>query len=110
MSSSLIKTVSNKNPQIKSSYSVESGAGDGIIGVRTNLVYSQMARISRVSNKTAELDLLIKALDDSSIKVTIKGRTIKRDPLYVFMPSKDLKLCFGKRVDKLPRYAIIKID
>ena len=113
MSLSLIKEVPHQDSKFKISYFLENSMENqphDVVGVRANLVYSQIARTGRVRNKTAERDLLIKALDNSSIKITIEGRTIKKDPLYVFMPAKDLKLCFGKRADKLPRYALIKID
>lgn len=113
MSLSLIKEVPHQDSKFEISCFVENSLetqSHDVVGVRTNLVYSQIARTGRVHNKTTERDLLIKALDNSSIKITIEGRTIKKDPLYVFMPAKDLKLCFGKRADKLPRYAVIKID
>ena len=113
MSLPLIKEVPHQDSKFKISYFVENSMENqphDVVGVRTNLVYSQIARTGRVRNKTAERDLLIKALDNSSIKITIEGRTIKKDPLYVFMPAKDLKLGLGRGADKLPRYALIKID
>lgn len=80
-----------------------------LIGIKTSRVYSQIAHMSRATNKQAEKALLISALEDARIKVNIDGQKIRKDPPYVPMRADQIKLCFGLRAEKLPYDSFIHI-
>ena len=104
-----VKSSSKKRGEIKIVQIAEQNP-DQIIGIKTCRVYSQIARMSRVSNKHTEKVLLISALEDARIKVNVGGQTIRKDPPYVPMRAEHIKLCFGSRVDKLPYDSFVHIE
>lgn len=81
-----------------------------LVGVKTTRVYSQIARMSRCPHKQAERALLIAALEGSSIKSTINGKTIKKDPPFVTMKALDVKRCFGHRAGKFTGVFFVNIS
>lgn len=91
-----IKTISDFDP-------------NHLIGIKTSRVYSQIARISRHPNKQNEKALLITALESACIKSIVNGKIVKRDPPYVPMTADQIRLCFGRHVDRLPASSFVKL-
>lgn len=81
-----------------------------IVGIKTSRVYSQIARMSRASNKQAEKAILIAALESARVNVNMGGQTVKLDPQYVPMRVDQVKACFGLRAQKLPYNSFVHID
>ena len=82
---------------------------DQLIGVRTSRIYSQIARISCNSHMQSEKAILVDTLEQSKIQVFINGRSVRKDPPFIKMTAQNIKRCFGKQVDKLPRKTFIKL-
>ena len=75
---------------------------DELIGVKTTRVYSQIARMGRAPYKQTERSILIGALEDARVRLTVNGREVKRDPPFVVMKAHDVTKCFGRQLENLP--------
>lgn len=82
---------------------------DQLIGVKTSRVYSQIARVSRDSRMQLEKVILVDALEQSRIQVIVNGKTVKKDPPFIKMTAQNVKKCFGKQVEKLPKESFVKL-
>ena len=78
-----------------------------MIGVKTNRVYSQIARTGRNPHKNTEHAILISALEHASEVKRINGETVKIYPVYVPMKAKEIQLCFGRRIEQMPDSSFI---
>lgn len=81
-----------------------------MIGVKTNRVYSQIARTGRNPHKNTEHAILISALEHASEVKRINGETVKIYPVYVPMKAKEIQLCFGRRIEQMPDSSFIVLS
>lgn len=86
----MISGIAEKNPE-------------QLIGIKTSRVYSQIARVGRAPNQQKKRNMLISALENARIVITVDGHTIKKDPKYVPMSADMIEYCFGKQIEKMPR-------
>lgn len=82
---------------------------DQIIGVKTNRIYSQIARVGRNPKKKDEIKILISALDNACEYIEVGNRTVRKEPLFIPMKAKDVVFCFGNQVDKWPNTSFIEL-
>ena len=73
-----------------------------LIGIKSNRVYSQIARTGRNPQKSTEQAILISALEHASEVKRINGETVRINPVYVPMKAKEIQLCFGRRIEQMP--------
>lgn len=79
------------------------------IGIKTNRVYSQIARVSRCPQKNVERTLLIAALETAIKKENKAKKMIEVQPQYVSMKAMDIQTCFHDRLDRLPEDVFVKL-
>ena len=80
-----------------------------IIGVKTNRVYSQIARVSRCPKRINERAILIKALESAIKEVNAVNKSIKTQPKYVSMRATDVQLCFREQLERLPNDVFVEL-
>ncbi len=83
---------------------------DELIGVKTIRIYSQIARMGRDPYKQTERGILIGALEDARVSLTVNGKTVKHDPPFVVMKANDVTKCFGRQLDKLPETSFFYVS
>jgi len=71
------------------------------IGVRVNVIYSQIAKYSDNPSRTEELQILVIALEKA-----VDGK--RRRNKYTTMRLKDVMKCFGKSLRLLPKDTFIQ--
>lgn len=96
-----IKRVSRENYKKVNVRQLAKRNPEQIVVVRTSSIYSQIARIGRLSTKRKEQTILADALTSASRTKTVNGNIIKEEPAYVPMKVKDVMMCFGNKIDKL---------
>lgn len=81
-----------------------------LIGIKSNRVYSQIARTGRNPHKRVERAILISALEQASEVKGVNGKKVRVNPLYVPMKAKEIQLCFGKRVEQMPESSFVVFE
>ena len=81
-----------------------------LIGIKSNRVYSQIARTGRSPQKSKERAILISALEQASEVKGVDGKRIRVNPVYVPMKAKEIQLCFGKRVEQMPNSSFVVFE
>ena len=81
-----------------------------LIGIKSNRVYSQIARTGRSPQKSTERAILISALEQASEVKGVDGKSIRVNPVYVPMKAKEIQLCFGKRVEQMPNSSFVVFE
>lgn len=82
---------------------------DKIIGIKTSIVYSQIARMGREQNKFAERKNLIAALEHAFANKSERRKIITREPEFVPMKASLIEQCFGSHLKRLPEDSWIEI-
>jgi hypothetical protein len=75
---------------------------DKMIGVRTNYIYMQIARIRESPKRRDDLLILITTLENSC-----DGKEF--EPTYIPMTVKDIAKCFEPKLKKFPKSTFIEI-
>ena len=96
--------------EVKDILAIAESNPERLIGVNTNRVYSQIARMGRNPDKQEAQAILISALEDAIVKIEIDGKTVKKDPPFVPVKAYDLKNCFGKQLKKLSESSVFWYD
>lgn len=80
---------------------------DEMVYVKTNRIYSQIARVSRDPLKQDERACLINVLEEARTVNMGKGKGLAKDPPFVVMSAGDVVKCFGHQIKVLPRKTFV---
>jgi len=83
---------------------------EAMIGVKSSRIYAQIAKTGRHPEQASSKMKLIKVLGDSRKVTKSNGHvTLIREPTYIPMRAKDVQICFGEEIRRMPSGTFVEI-
>ena len=83
---------------------------EAIIGVKSSRIYARIAKTGRHPEQASSKMKLIKVLGDSRKVTKSNGHvTLTREPTYIPMRAKDVQICFGEEIRRMPSGTFVEI-
>ncbi len=83
---------------------------ESLIGVKSSRVYAQIAKTGRNPDQFSSREKLITALNTAITVKEMHGTVkVRKVPAYIPMAAKDVKICFGKEISRMPKSSFIDI-